>query len=111
MPAIEELEQRLEAEFTAARNQIRAFQTQAERSYEAARERFRAVLRVARRIRKLLQPRIAVLARRFPLEVKPSLYHNRQQYRGAVAIHVPSDLARITLRFSANHDSDSRNLF
>ena len=105
------LEDRMEAEFAAARAQIRQFQTQAERSYEETHQRFRKLLDVSHRIRKLIQPRLEILAHKFEFEAKPTIFHSRQHYHSTVTCAFHSELARISLRFALGHDSEIRTLF
>lgn len=105
-----ELEQRLSAEIDAVRQQVRAVQVQAEQSYECRRRRYRTFLRIAHRIRKLLQGRLEILARKIPFEARPSIMRGDHRYSGTVACHVPCDLAQVKFRFALAHDSDASHL-
>jgi YHS domain-containing protein len=110
MSSVADLEQRLASEIETARNQVRAIQNRAEQSFEATRSRFRVFLKVARQIRKLARARLEVLARKIPMEGRPSIVRSRNSYHLAIACHVPSELAQVKLRFALGHDADLQNL-
>lgn len=109
--ATDELERRLAAEIAAARDQVRKFQEEAERAYEAVHERYRRFLAIARRIRKLVQARLAALARKFPCEARPTVFHGARRYHGAVTVAVRCELAEVKFRLALSHDSDVRTLY
>jgi YHS domain-containing protein len=111
MGSTEELERRLEAEFAAARSQIRKFQDDAGRAYETVHQRYRAFLQAAHWIRLLVQPRLEVLARKFSCDARPVIHHGRHRYQSAVTCQFPSELAQIALKFALIHDPDIVNLF
>jgi YHS domain-containing protein len=114
MKPVDDLIKRINGEFDAARDRIRALQAQAVENYHRLQERHQRFLKATRRIGELLRPRIDAFSSEFQnLNQTITLIRQGPQGRevhGALAIfsfpHTEECPAAITLTFSMGHDEE-----
>ncbi len=99
---------RIDAEFNAAQEKIKSFQTQKVEEHRGREERLEKYGRLLDQLRGIWAPRLEALAKRFGerVEVTPTVTPSRRE----ATFNFQSPLARIALRFSAVTDQDVRNV-
>lgn len=108
MPNVEELLSRIDKEFAAVEERIKANQSQQLDAYRGRQERLAQFEQVLGRLPEVWKPRLEAFAKRFGDRVKvtPSAEPNRR----AATYEFQTELAHVTLRLSATTDQDVRNL-
>ncbi|MBI1346371.1 hypothetical protein GC163_08780 [bacterium] len=108
MSDVTELNRRIDAEFTAADDRIKAFQTEQVQAYEGRQERMERLHDVFHHLRGVWRPRLEALVKKFgdKVQVTPVL---RPSMREAT-FEFQSSLAQIDLRFAAKTDPDVRTV-
>lgn len=106
-----DLSRRLDAVLEEARGRVKAFQAEAQTSYEQIGERFHAFVPVAERIAELAREKLRKLRERVEFEVTPAHVREERYYLRSVVVEVKSDLAgTIRLTFRLSHDADVRHV-
>jgi YHS domain-containing protein len=103
-----DLEARIDAEFTAAQERIKAFQTSKVEEYEGRHQRLEQFVAVLDRLRDIWHPRLKTLAEKFGPRVQ--VHPNIEPGRRSATFEFKSDLATIKLRFGVSPDDEVRNL-
>jgi len=102
------LADRIDAEFAAAEDKIKAFQVEQVKQYQERQKRLEQLTRVFEELRDVWRPRLEVLATKFGGRVKatPRIVPSTRE----VTFDVQSSLARVRLKFSATTDRDIRKV-
>lgn len=107
MPAIKDLEARIDKEFSAVSQKVKDFQAEALEQHKGRQERYKTFLGVLERVREIAKPRIEALIKRFP---KVTATPKSQAKGREVSLSFQTDLAMVRLKFAASHDTDIHNL-
>lgn len=108
MSDLTELNQRIDAEFNAADERIKAFQTEQVQAFEGRQQRMERLHEVFHHLRGIWRPRLEALVNKFGDKVKVTPII-RPSMREAT-LEFQSSLAQIILRFSATTDPDVRKV-
>ena len=108
MADINSLLQRIDAEFTAADDQIKSFQQEQVQEYEARKQRLAKLETVFHQLREVWRPRLEALAVKFGDKVKVTPTFTPSSRSAEFAFR--SKLAHIVLRFSVTTDSEVRKV-
>jgi YHS domain-containing protein len=105
MPEISGLTGRIEAEFAAAADKVKKFQSEQVQEHQERQQRLEQFEQLLDQLRDIWQPRLEALAQRFGDQVKatPEVTPGRRQ----ALFQFQSDLARIQLRFSVTTNFDA----
>ncbi len=108
MADISQLLRRIDSEFAAGEQKIKAFQAEQAQAYEDRQRRLKIIEQVCQRLRDIWQPRLEALGQRFGERVKvtPEICGEVRQ----ATFKFNSNLAHIDLRFRASTDHDVRKL-
>jgi YHS domain-containing protein len=104
MADVNNLIERIDAEFTAMEKKVQQLQSQSIQTYQEREQRIEKFVKLLDRLRGIWQPRLEALARRFGERVKvtPSVEPGRRE----AVFAFQSPLARIRLRFSASTNQE-----
>lgn len=108
MATLNNLMDRIDAEFTAADKRIEQLKTQQVQEVEGRQQRLEQFGQILEGLREVWQPRLEALAQKFGerVEVHPHVEPGRR----SAGLAFQSDLARIDLRFAVAPEPDVRNL-
>lgn len=108
MSDVDNLLQRIDAEFSAVETRMKTFQAEKVREYAGRQQRMEQLDGVFQQLREIWRPRLEALAGKFGDKVKVTP-HVTPATRDAT-FKFQSNLARIDLRFAATTDMDVRNV-
>ena len=108
MADISKLLQRIDSEFAAGEQKVKAFQAEQAQAYEDRQSRLKTYEEVCEKLRDIWRPRLEALSKKFGERVKvtPEVTGERRQ----AIFKFDSNLAHIDLRFRISTDQDVRNL-
>jgi YHS domain-containing protein len=108
MADISKLLARIDSEFAAGEQKVKAFQAEQTQAYEDRQNRLKTFEEVCEKLRDIIRPRLEALSQRFGERVKvtPEVGAERRQ----ATFKFDSNLAHIDLRFRASTDQDVRKL-
>src|SRR5437899_4288943 len=108
MADISKLLQRIDGEFAAGEQKVKAFQAEQAQAYEDRQSRLKKYEDVCEKLRDIWRPRLDALSQRFGERVKvvPEITGELRQ----ATFKFDSNLAHIDLRFRASTDQDVRKL-
>jgi YHS domain-containing protein len=108
MADISKLLQRIDSEFAAGEQKVKAFQAEQTQTYEDRQRRLKTFEQVCEKLRDIWRPRLEALSGRFGEKVKvvPEVSGELRQ----ATFKFDSNLAHIDLRFRASTDQDVRKL-
>jgi YHS domain-containing protein len=108
MAAVDNLMERLDAEFTAAKQRVKQSQAQHVEAYQGRQQRLEQFDKTLDRLREIWRPRLEALAKKFGerVDVEPNIGPGRR----SAHFEFQSELARINLRFGVMPDADVRNV-
>lgn len=104
MAALAELSTRIDAEFIAAEQKIKAFQQEQVAGYRQRQERIVQLEGIFEQLREIWRPRLDVLAKKFGerVQIKPEIVPLRRE--ATFTLRTP--IASVQLKFSASADGD-----
>src|SRR5213594_1301207 len=99
---------RIDKEFSASREKVKAFQTKQVQAYQGQKERLELFAKDCEKLQEVWRPRLEALARKFgeTAKVTPRVTPSARE----AVFEFRSNLASIRLRFSASTDPDVQNL-
>jgi YHS domain-containing protein len=108
MPAISDLVNRIDAEFSAVEQKVKKFQAQQVQEHQERQKRLEQLGRVFNELQEIWRPRLEVLAQKFGNQVqsKPRIIASTRE----VTYNFQSQVARVGLKFSASTDQDIRKV-
>jgi YHS domain-containing protein len=103
-----ELANRIDAEFSAAERRLNQFRAQQVQEYQDRKKRLEHFERKLDELRKVWEPRLDVLAKKFGdrVDVRPTIEPGRR----SATFEFQSSLARVTLRLSVSPDAEVRKI-
>ena len=104
MSTISDLASRIDAEFSAVEQKVRAFQVQQVQDHKDRQKRLEMLGKVFEDLREVWQPRLEILVKKFgsAVQTKPRIVPTTRE----VSFAFQSRLARVDLKFSASTDRD-----
>jgi len=108
MPDVDNLVDRIDAEFTAAETHLKTFQERQVRDYEGRVQRLEQLDQVFLQLREIWRPRLETLAKKFGDKVKVTPYVTPSAKEATFTFQ--SSIAHIVLRFGAMTDADVRKV-
>jgi YHS domain-containing protein len=98
---------RIDAEFSAAEERVKQFQSQRVQEFQSRQQRLEKFSQLLEHLREIWRPRLEALATKFGdrVNVKPQVEPGKR----SATFEFQSELARIKLRFSVAPDADVRN--